>query len=266
MKLPKFTVPDLSVRIAWLKGRKGKARRILLRALGVTTLVAVAVSLAGPLTFDRRTHLMLDTATQELSWLGDQVLGLDVTAPRQNLFSFVRDVSRVIEVADHADVHRSRMLSLMNFASRGRIHTVADVLRWYDIPLTSGQAGAVGLCRPLDALWKGEPIVIQPDPFQHGVASWYGPGFHGRTAASGEIYNMYDRTAAHKTLPLQSMVRVVSQKTGQSTVVRINDRGPYVRGRIIDMSRRAMDLLGAGDLAAVYLERLDPDALDVVCP
>jgi rare lipoprotein A len=76
---------------------------------------------------------------------------------------------------------------------------------------------------------------------------------------------MYDRTAAHKTLPLQSLVRVVAQRTGNSTIVRINDRGPYVGGRIIDLSHRAKELLGAGDLAAVYIERLDPTASDVSC-
>jgi len=118
----------------------------------------------------------------------------------------------------------------------------------------------------LDLLHRDEDIVVQPDPVQHGVASWYGPGFNGRLAASGEIYNMYDMTAAHRTLPLQSLVRVVSQRTGTSVVVRINDRGPYVGGRIIDMSRRAMDALGAEDLAAVYLEVIDPQALDGVCP
>jgi rare lipoprotein A len=67
-------------------------------------------------------------------------------------------------------------------------------------------------------------------------------------------------------LPLQSLVRVVSQRTAASVVVRINDRGPYVDGRIIDLSRRAMDDLGRADLAAVYLERLDPYALDNPCP
>jgi len=78
---------------------------------------------------------------------------------------------------------------------------------------------------------------------------------------------MYDRTAAHKTLPLQSLVRVVSQRTGTSIVVRINDRGPYVGGRIIDLSHRAKELLGMeGGLAAVYIERLEPSALDTPCP
>ena len=84
-------------------------------------------------------------------------------------------------------------------------------------------------------------------------------------AASGEIYDMYGQTAAHRTLPLQSSVRVVSQRTGNNVVVRINDRGPYVAGRIIDLSYQSKELLGMDDLMAVYLERIDPTALDHPC-
>ena len=71
---------------------------------------------------------------------------------------------------------------------------------------------------------------------QTGVASWYGPGFHGRMTANGEVYNQFGMTAAHKTLPFGSRVRVTNLHTGQSIEVRINDRGPYIRGRIIDVS------------------------------
>ncbi len=252
--------------IQWLRGKQGRARRILAHALLVSSLVAIAVALVGPLTYDERAHAALDDASRSLSFFGDQVLGFDVTAPRQNIFSLVRDFDKTIQVADHATMYRSRMLGLANFISRGQVHTVADALRWFGIALTTRQAEGMGLCRSLDAIREGEVLVVQADPFQQGVASWYGPGFHGRLAASGEIYNMYDRTAAHKTLPLQSLVRVVSQKTGESVVVRINDRGPYVGARIIDMSRRSMDLIGGTDLAAVYLERIDPEALNILCP
>ena len=98
-----------------------------------------------------------------------------------------------------------------------------------------------------------------------GKCSWYGPGFDGRLAASGEIYSMYDTTAAHKTLPLGSVVRVVDQHTGHTVVVRINDRGPYVGGRIIDLSYASKEKLGMIDLASVYLERINPNALEVNC-
>ena len=70
-------------------------------------------------------------------------------------------------------------------------------------------------------------------------ASWYGPGFHGRRAANGEIYNQYELTAAHRTLPFGTLVEVTRRDTGHRVVVRINDRGPFVRGRILDLSRGA---------------------------
>lgn len=77
-----------------------------------------------------------------------------------------------------------------------------------------------------------------------GIASWYGPGFHGRTTANGELYDMYAFTAAHKTLPFGTVVKVVDLRTGRSVVVRINDRGPFVPGRIIDLSYAAALELG----------------------
>ena len=84
------------------------------------------------------------------------------------------------------------------------------------------------------------------DPFydETGVASWYGPGFHGEVTANGERYNMDSLTAAHRTLPMPSIVRVTNLENGRSIRLRVNDRGPYARGRIIDLSRRAATLLG----------------------
>ncbi|MFC7332019.1 septal ring lytic transglycosylase RlpA family protein [Rhodocista pekingensis] len=79
---------------------------------------------------------------------------------------------------------------------------------------------------------------------QTGIASWYGPGFHTRATANGENYNENELTAAHQTLPMPSLVRVTNLENGRSIVVRINDRGPFVPGRIIDMSRRGAQLLG----------------------
>ena len=88
--------------------------------------------------------------------------------------------------------------------------------------------------------------------FQSGKASWYGPGFHGRRTASGERFNTNDLTAAHKTLPFGTKVKVTNTKTGQSVVVRINDRGPYAHGRVIDLSKasaRAIGISGVEDIA-----------------
>ncbi|PCJ99965.1 MAG: hypothetical protein COA45_03890 [Zetaproteobacteria bacterium] len=77
-----------------------------------------------------------------------------------------------------------------------------------------------------------------------GVASWYGPNFNGKQTANGEIFHENDLTAAHKTLPLPSIVRVTNLKNGRSLIVRVNDRGPYAHNRIIDMSKRSAELLG----------------------
>ncbi len=79
---------------------------------------------------------------------------------------------------------------------------------------------------------------------QRGLASWYGRDFHGRRTANGEIYNMYAMTAAHKTLPLGTWVRVYNLRNKRQVVVRINDRGPFVRNRIIDLSYKAAKKLG----------------------
>jgi len=82
-----------------------------------------------------------------------------------------------------------------------------------------------------------------------GIASWYGPGFSGRPTASGETFNPNAMTAAHRSLPFGTKVRVTNAHTGQSVVVRINDRGPFVRGRVIDLSAaaaRAIGLVGSG--------------------
>lgn len=77
-----------------------------------------------------------------------------------------------------------------------------------------------------------------------GIASWYGPGFHGKSTANGERFDTNELTAAHRTLQMPSLVRVTNLENGRSVVVRVNDRGPYARGRIIDVSSKAADLLG----------------------
>ena len=92
--------------------------------------------------------------------------------------------------------------------------------------------------------------------FQSGYASWYGPGFHGRKTASGERFNSHDLTAAHRSLPFGARVRVINQATGRSVVVRINDRGPFHRGRVIDLSRASAAALGMGGTARVQLVAL----------
>lgn len=77
-----------------------------------------------------------------------------------------------------------------------------------------------------------------------GIASWYGPGFHAKSTANGERYDQNDMTAAHRTLPMPSIVRVTNLENGRSIVVRVNDRGPFANNRIIDMSKRGAEALG----------------------
>jgi rare lipoprotein A (peptidoglycan hydrolase) len=91
-----------------------------------------------------------------------------------------------------------------------------------------------------------------------GLASWYGPYFHGRKTASGNIFNQYALTAAHKTLPLGTIVKVTNIKNTRSVVVKINDRGPYIDGRVIDMSKTAAEELKMldGGIAPVKIDVL----------
>ncbi|GDX36703.1 hypothetical protein LBMAG18_12140 [Alphaproteobacteria bacterium] len=79
---------------------------------------------------------------------------------------------------------------------------------------------------------------------EEGMASWYGSDFHGKKTANGEIYNMGDITAAHPTLPLPSLIRVTNLMNGKTTVVRVNDRGPFAKNRIIDVSEKTAEILG----------------------
>ena len=79
---------------------------------------------------------------------------------------------------------------------------------------------------------------------QYGNASWYGRNFHGKKTASGECYNKYDFTAAHKNLPFGTLIKVTNLRNGKDVFVRVNDRGPYIGGRIVDISRAAAEAIG----------------------
>ncbi|NIM59680.1 MAG: septal ring lytic transglycosylase RlpA family protein [Candidatus Aminicenantes bacterium] len=98
---------------------------------------------------------------------------------------------------------------------------------------------------------------------QKGLASWYGPDFHGKLTSNKEIYNMHALTAAHKTLPFGTYVRVTNLNNGKSIIVRINDRGPFVKGRIIDLSYAAakklgMDITGVAPVKIKVLKKYSP--------
>jgi rare lipoprotein A len=123
--------------------------------------------------------------------------------------------------------------------------------------------------KPAESEGDSDLLSVLPDAkaifTETGVASWYGPPYHNRRGSNGEIYNMHALTAAHRTLPLGSIVRVTNLKTGNSTLVRITDRGPFIQGRIVDLSLAAakkVDVWQAG-LARVRVDVLKtPAALE----
>jgi rare lipoprotein A len=124
-------------------------------------------------------------------------------------------------------------------------------------------AGGCGGNRAARAPVPAGPAPVPGVYLEQGIASWYGVPFHGRRAANGEVYDMNQPTAAHRTLPFGSIVRVSNLDNGRKTEVRITDRGPFVEGRIIDLSfeaARAVDMVGAG-IARVRLELLSAGRL-----
>jgi rare lipoprotein A len=127
-------------------------------------------------------------------------------------------------------------------------------------------AGVIAGCGTSAPRFRSEPALVPPsrDISVHqlaGIASYYAEEFNGRPTASGEQYDMHALTAAHRTLPFNSMVRVTSVSTGQSVVVRINDRGPFKDDRVIDLSLAAAQRIGliAKGTGSVTLEVLPSD-------
>jgi rare lipoprotein A len=108
--------------------------------------------------------------------------------------------------------------------------------------------------------WSGKPTKKKP---QIGTASWYGGNFQGKSTASGEPYDMYQFTAAHRELPMGSWLKVTNMRTGQWLIVRVNDRGPFVGDRILDLSDSAAEMLDikARGIARVKLEVVDEPAI-----
>jgi len=131
--------------------------------------------------------------------------------------------------------------------------------RAFLVPIVAAFAAAAAACRKKTRVPTALPRASGAET---GIASWYGHPYHGRRAASGEIYDMEQLTAAHRTLAFGTLVRVRNLTNGKTVEVRINDRGPFVDGRIIDLSRaaaRAIDLIGPGT-ARVRLEVLEQPA------
>jgi len=127
------------------------------------------------------------------------------------------------------------------------------------LPLSAG-VYKIGQPYQIDNVWYYPRE--QPDYDETGIASWYGPDFYGKRTANGETYDGNALTAAHRTLPMPVNVRVTNLQNGKSIIVRVNDRGPYARGRIIDLSRHAAELLdvvqsGTARVRVTYLGRAD---------
>src|SRR5690242_12256883 len=131
--------------------------------------------------------------------------------------------------------------------------TVAAALAACTGPRT-GHLGGAGSVAQKGGIYKvGQPYQIDgtwyypAEDFNYdetGIASWYGEAFHAKVTANGEVFDLNALTAAHKTLPMPCIVQVTNLENGRSIELRVNDRGPFVRGRIIDVSRRAAQLLG----------------------
>lgn len=124
---------------------------------------------------------------------------------------------------------------LMNTAKQVRGRDVAP-------SPTAGGIYKIGNPYQINGAWYYPAVDYDYD--ETGIASWYGPDFHGKITANGEPYDMNAMTAAHRTLPMPSIVQVTNLENGRSVTLRVNDRGPFARGRIIDLSRRAAQLLG----------------------
>jgi rare lipoprotein A len=134
------------------------------------------------------------------------------------------------------------------------VHRINGALKRMTRPSTALAITAVVLGCALGAI----PAAAEETkpPVQSGAASWYGPGFHGKRTANGETFNTNDLIAAHKTLPFGTQLRVTNERTGKSVVVRINDRGPYAHGRVIDLSKAAAEAVGISGVGQVTLAAL----------
>jgi rare lipoprotein A len=126
-------------------------------------------------------------------------------------------------------------------------------VKWFWLAIAITLAACGGSKQP-----EKKRVAVAPSGVQSGKASWYGGKFHNGPTASGETYNKRSMTAAHRSLPFGTRVRVTNLKNGRSVIVRINNRGPYAKGRIIDLSEAAaekLDMIEAG-VVPVRLERL----------
>lgn len=157
-------------------------------------------------------------------------------------------------------------------STEGAVATTGDAA-----VLTQGAGALVAKAAPPATAWDRMKDPAQgiekhmydlesPEVDQQGLASWYGPGFHGRKTANGERFNQYELTAAHPTYAFGTQLCVRSKSTGQAVVVRVNDRGPYAKNRVIDLSKAAAQELGmmSKGIKAVEIYKLEDG--EEACP
>lgn len=182
----------------------------------------------------------VDAGTITVSWKagGDPISSKDKTGKQSNSDRYLIKVNGE---------------ELVEINAETRLPDTTNDLAKDALQVTNRLRRLLGNAPPLREI-SGRPLPLPKPPKKislgpvrislNGLASWYGPGFHGNRSASGEIYNQNALTAAHRSLPFGTKVRVTNKRTGRSVVVRINDRGPYSGGRIIDLSAAAARMLG----------------------
>jgi rare lipoprotein A len=159
--------------------------------------------------------------------------------------------------AGYSNIIEGLILALLDFILRALTQQTREcIVEQRKATLRIASLFALSASALAPSLAYAEPNNTSGKTIQSGRASWYGPGFHGRRTASGETFNTNALTAAHRTLPFGTRVRVVNKRTGRSVVVRINDRGPYAHGRVIDLSRASAQAIGISGTASVELAQL----------
>lgn len=156
-----------------------------------------------------------------------------------------------------------RILTLLCFVVLALSSCATDKVDLYSQSAAiSGKGGTYKVGNPYKVLGKWYYPKEDYNYVETGIASWYGKDFHAKYTANGEIYDMNTLTAAHRTLPLPSIVRVTNLENGRSLVLRVNDRGPFAKNRIIDISKRGAQLLGfqAQGTAKVKVEVLEKES------
>ncbi len=142
----------------------------------------------------------------------------------------------------------SRFLLLLPLAlfltSCARVELATHLVKQLPIPASDHETGVFKIGRPYIVQGKRYYPEETYSYSQTGVASWYGPNFHGKKTANGEVFDKYALTAAHKTLQMPSIIRVTNLQNNRSLIVRVNDRGPFSKNRILDLSERSAEVLG----------------------